>query len=122
MASRSMFRAKSLCLAVALVSLVFSACNENEGIKTNFGVSNKTISLGILTPLTRPVADPIGLPLTQGIEVFFDSVNAHGGIDGYRVTLVERDTEYDPAAAGESLRLSPFEMFWNVRFWSSSLD
>lgn len=96
MASRSTFRARSLCLAVALVSLVFSACNENEGIKTDFGVINKTISLGILTPLTGPVADPIGIPLTRGVEVFFDSVNAHGGIDGYRVTLVERDSKYDP--------------------------
>ena len=96
MASRSAFRAKRLCLAVALVSLVFSACNENEGIKTDFGVSHKTISLGILTPLTGPVADPIGLPLTRGIEVFFDSVNAHGGFDGYRVMLVERDSQYDP--------------------------
>ena len=94
MTSRSEGRAKRLFLGVALISLMFSACA--GGTKTDVGVSGKTISLGILTPLTGPVADPIGKPLTRGIEVFFQSINNHGGIDGYTVKLVERDSKYDP--------------------------
>jgi ABC-type branched-subunit amino acid transport system substrate-binding protein len=79
---------------LALLGVVCSACA--GGTRTDFGVSGTTISLGILTPLTGPVADPIGKPLTRGIEVFFDAVNAHGGIAGYTVQLVERDSRYDP--------------------------
>src|SRR5260221_186463 len=42
------------------------------------------------------VDDPIGKPLARGIEVFFKSVNDHGGIDGFKVNLVEKDTQYNP--------------------------
>ena len=94
MASTAGIQARWLLLGAALVSLVCSACA--GGTRTDVGVSGKTISLGILTPLTGPVADPIGKPLTRGIEVFFQSINDHGGIDGYTVKLVERDSKYDP--------------------------
>jgi ABC-type branched-subunit amino acid transport system substrate-binding protein len=50
-----------------------------------------------MTPLTGPVAAPIGIPLTAGIELFFKAVNDKGGIDGLKVVLVERDSKYSPA-------------------------
>jgi ABC-type branched-subunit amino acid transport system substrate-binding protein len=59
-------------------------------------VAHKTISLGVLTPLSGPVAAPIGIPLTKGIETYFKAVNAAGGIDGYKVNLVEKDSQYNP--------------------------
>lgn len=97
MSLRLVFRAKTLLLLVATLSLVLSACaSSSSGTKTGVGVSGKTISLGVLTPLSGPVAAPIGVPLTKGIEVFFDSVNDNGGIDGYKVKLIEKDTAYNP--------------------------
>ncbi|MGH2515642.1 MAG: ABC transporter substrate-binding protein, partial [Ktedonobacterales bacterium] len=33
---------------------------------------------------------------TKGIETYFKSVNASGGIDGYKINLIEKDTKYDP--------------------------
>ncbi len=87
------------CFAILAVFLVGCGTNNGGGsLKTDFGVdtSAKTISLGILTPLSGPVAAPIGIPLTKGIETYFDAVNASGGIDGYKVKLIERDTQYDP--------------------------
>ena len=51
------------------------------------GFDGTTIKLGVLTPLTGPVA-VIGKPLTAGNEVYFDYVNAEGGIAGkYKVEL-----------------------------------
>ena len=61
------------------------------------GFDGKTIKLGVLTPLSGPVA-VIGKPLTAGNEVYFDYINkAKGGIAGkYQVELVQQDTQYAP--------------------------
>jgi ABC-type branched-subunit amino acid transport system substrate-binding protein len=66
-------------------------------VKTGPGVDTtaKTIALGVLTPLSGPVA-VIGKPLTNGQKAYFDSINASGGIDGYKVNLVQRDDQYNP--------------------------
>jgi ABC-type branched-subunit amino acid transport system substrate-binding protein len=100
MGLKALIRART-CVFLALLTLLIAGCASSSGgssggIKTDIGVNGKTINLGILTPLSGPVADPIGKPLTRGIEVFFDDINANGGIDGYKVNLVEKDTQYDP--------------------------
>src|ERR1044072_7482846 len=46
------------------------------------GFDMTTIKVGALTPLTGPVAGPIGLPLTEGNKVYLEKVNAAGGIAG----------------------------------------
>ncbi len=90
----------SLCIVFAVIGTVVSACgiSSGGGIKAGPGVdvAHKTISLGVLTPLSGPVAAPIGIPLTKGIETYFKAVNAAGGIDGYKVNLVEKDSQYNP--------------------------
>jgi ABC-type branched-subunit amino acid transport system substrate-binding protein len=55
----------------------------------------KTISVAELSPLSGPVA-VIGEPLTNGQRVYFKSVNDAGGIGGFKVTLVEKDEQYNP--------------------------
>jgi ABC-type branched-subunit amino acid transport system substrate-binding protein len=61
---------------------------------TTAGFDGKTIKLGVLTPLTGTVA-VIGQPLTAGNKVFFDALNADGGVAGkYKVELVQEDTQY----------------------------
>jgi ABC-type branched-subunit amino acid transport system substrate-binding protein len=63
------------------------------------GFDGKTIKLGVLTPLTGPVA-VIGNPLTAGNEVFVEAVNAEGGVAGqYPIELVQEDTQYLPNVA-----------------------
>ena len=97
-------RARGHLLGVLTVLVVLgtflSACSTSGGggIKAGPGVdtAKKTIDLGVLTPLSGPVAAPIGIPLTKGIETYFDAVNAAGGIDGYKINLVEKDSKYDP--------------------------
>jgi ABC-type branched-subunit amino acid transport system substrate-binding protein len=94
--------------AIALVSLL-AACGtsgtsdgggSSSALKTGPGVdvNTKTINLGVLTPLSGPVADPIGKPLTRGQETYFSALNDKGGIDGWKINIKdwEKDTKYDP--------------------------
>jgi ABC-type branched-subunit amino acid transport system substrate-binding protein len=92
--------------AVLTIATGITACSTGSssggdsaagGVKTGPGVDAKakTISLGVLSPLSGPVA-AIGKPLTAGQETYFKAVNAAGGIDGWKVKLIERDTKYDP--------------------------
>src|SRR5579859_5896431 len=105
MATRSAFTARVIS-AFAILGVLLAGCASSTGggggaIKTGPGIdaTNKTITLGILTPLSGPVAAPIGIPLTRGIDVYFQSVNANGGINGWKVNLVKKDTKYSPQAA-----------------------
>src|SRR6266436_771810 len=94
------------CLGIMIVGvLALSGCasssssgSSGSGLKTGLGVdvAHKTITLGILSPYSGPVAAPIGDPLALGVEVFFDHVNDNGGINGYKVKFVREDTQYDP--------------------------
>jgi ABC-type branched-subunit amino acid transport system substrate-binding protein len=60
------------------------------------GFDGTTITLGIITPTTGRAAI-IGTPLTAGHQVYFDRVNAEGGIAGkYKVELVIEDNAYVP--------------------------
>ncbi|MEO5680655.1 MAG: ABC transporter substrate-binding protein [Acidimicrobiales bacterium] len=64
-----------------------------------FDPATGTIKVGIISPLTGPVAS-IGKPLTAGNEVFFNKVNAKGGIAGkYKIVFEERDSAYVPQQA-----------------------
>jgi ABC-type branched-subunit amino acid transport system substrate-binding protein len=69
----------------------------SASFKTDKGIdtSAKTITLGVITPLTGPVAAPIGIPLTKGIETYFKYLNDNGGIGGYKIVLTEQDSKYD---------------------------
>jgi ABC-type branched-subunit amino acid transport system substrate-binding protein len=90
--------------ALAAFLLVLSGCASNSGSTGTSGlkagpgvdVTNKTITLGILSPYSGPVADPIGIPLANGVKVFFDHVNDNGGVDGFKVKFLEEDTQYNP--------------------------
>src|SRR5438128_4159121 len=88
----------TLATALAILSGCASSSSSSGGIKAGVGVdvTHKTITLGILSPFSGPVADPIGKPLARGVEVFFKSINDHGGIDGFKVNLLEKDSQYNP--------------------------
>lgn len=103
---------RRLGFAAAFVSLALavSACGgagEDEdsgggeaGTPANTaGFDGTTIKLGVLTPLSGTVA-VIGQPLTAGNEVWFEALNAEGGIAGkYQVELVQEDTQYQADVA-----------------------
>jgi ABC-type branched-subunit amino acid transport system substrate-binding protein len=105
-ALRARTRALSVVGVVAMLCLSVAACGSGGSSGGTTGgpgvdLNGKTISLGVLTPLSGPVAAPIGIPLTKGMETYFKSVNAKGGIDGFKINLVEKDSKYDPATEVE---------------------
>jgi len=67
-----------------------------DEIKTGRGVDaeTKTIKLGLLADLTGIFA-PLVIDITDAQQVYWDGVNAAGGIDGWTVELVIEDTNYN---------------------------
>ena len=58
------------------------------------GVSPDTITLGQSTALTGPLGD-LGQEVLKGAKVYFDALNARGGVNGRTIKLVTRDDAYD---------------------------
>lgn len=103
--SQKMVKAVAVAAVLAL-AMAGSACSTSTGgagsgssggaLKAGPGVdvATKTITLGVLTPLTG-VAAVIGKPLTDGQKSYFQWLDAHGGIDGWKVQLSVDDSKYD---------------------------
>ncbi|TXL87678.1 ABC transporter substrate-binding protein [Streptomyces sp. NBC_01725] len=68
------------------------------GVKTGEGVSDKTISLGVLTDMTGVYAS-LGKSVTQAQQLWADQTNKAGGICGRTIELTVRDHGYDPQKA-----------------------
>lgn len=68
-------------------------------IATDIGVDveNKVIRVGYLSDLSGPFAALVGA-INAGAEFYWNGVNENGGIDGWTVEMVVRDTGYDPEA------------------------
>jgi len=108
-----MRRTRALLAIAAAAALTAAACggsskSSKSGSDANtagkepaavpgFDPATKTIHLGVITPLTGPVA-VIGVPLTAGTQVWFDHINKDlGGIAGkYQVKLDIQDSQYVP--------------------------
>ena len=60
------------------------------------GVSKTTIVLGQSLALTGP-GSALALPFHQGAKMYFDRVNAAGGIGGRKIELVTLDDRGSPA-------------------------
>jgi ABC-type branched-subunit amino acid transport system substrate-binding protein len=69
-----------------------------DGVKTGPGVTAGTISIGVLTDLTGPYAS-LGKSLTQAQQLYFDQLNAQGGVCGRTLEPIVRDHGYDAQKA-----------------------
>jgi len=124
--------AKNVIKAAALTclaGLVLAACSTGGSsgnnststtgsIKTGPGVDlkSKTITLGVLTPLSGPAA-LIGKPLTAGQQAYFSYLNSHGGISGWKVNLDIKDDQYNPQLHVQDYN----QIVGNVAFIAQSL-
>ena len=79
--------------AAALVSVAGAASAEQ-------GVSKNEIVIGSHQPLSGPVA-VWGVPVTNGMRMRVDEVNAAGGVNGRKIKLVVEDNQYSPAKAAQ---------------------
>ena len=71
------------------VSAAFLVCHAGSAAGTD-------ILIGQVSSQTSPVTVANAKALYAGINVYFDYVNSHGGVDGRKVTLVNKDDELKP--------------------------
>ncbi len=100
----------ALAGGLAALALLAAACGSSgspspggggPGLKAvpGFDPATSTIRVGVVSALTGPAAS-IGKPLTAGNEVFYNKVNAKGGIGGkYKIVFEERDSANDQQKA-----------------------
>lgn len=60
-----------------------------------FAQTDNTIVLGQSAPLTGPAAQ-LGIQLREGAKLYFDQINAKGGINGRTIELRTLDDGYEP--------------------------
>jgi len=63
-------------------------------VSTDFGVTDDTINLGILTDLTGPFAS-LSTGIVQGNQLVYDTINEEGGICGRQIELDIQNHGYD---------------------------
>jgi ABC-type branched-subunit amino acid transport system substrate-binding protein len=97
-------------IVAALLAVVVAGCGGKDSgggasqaaasgaLKTGPGVTEKEIALGVLTDATGVYA-PLGVPIVQGLELFWKQQNAAGGVCDRTVKLVIKDHGYDPQKA-----------------------
>jgi branched-chain amino acid transport system substrate-binding protein len=64
-------------------------------VRAETGVTDRQILVGQFAPFTGPAAQ-LGQRLQVGIEAYFKTVNAQGGVAGRQLKLVTRDDGYEP--------------------------
>ena len=91
---------KVLCtvLAVVMAVVCFAGCSAPAAEGGNTASSDDTIKVGLLGPYTGKLA-VYGLAVKNGATLYFDKVNAEGGINGKKVELISYDNKGDDAEA-----------------------
>lgn len=95
------------CLLFALGSLAIVSA---EGAEV--GVSENRILLGQSAPFTGAAAQ-LGIQYNLGAEVYFDALNAAGGVNGRKIKIITADDKYeaDLAAANTSKLIEDDKVF-----------
>ena len=95
---------KVLCTVMAVVMAVvcFAGCSapaaEGSNEAGGSAASGDTIKVGLLGPYTGDLA-VYGLAVKNGATLYFDKVNAEGGINGKKIELISYDNKGDDAEA-----------------------
>lgn len=72
-------------------------------VETGEGVDDDEIRVAVLNDFSGPIAS-IGTPAAVGAEIYFEALNAEGGVCGRDVTVVREDTQYDSQVAIQAYR------------------
>ncbi|TRZ85374.1 MAG: hypothetical protein D4R83_06935 [Streptomycetaceae bacterium] len=85
----------TVCATIAVASLAVTAIPAQAA---EVGVSSSEIKLGMTLPMTG-AASPGYNKIPAAVKAYFDYVNANGGINGRKLTLVVKDDQYVPTLA-----------------------
>jgi ABC-type branched-subunit amino acid transport system substrate-binding protein len=86
-------------LLAAFVPLMYALCAS----AVDPGISSDSILIGQTGVFSGPVAEP-SLQYRAGAQLYFDAVNAKGGIHGRKIKLLSYDDKFDPKLAAENAR------------------
>jgi ABC-type branched-subunit amino acid transport system substrate-binding protein len=91
-------------LATVVTALVASGCGAGsaassggaKGATPGYDPSTKTFTVSAILPLSGALA-PAGTAISAGEKIFFDALNAKGGVSGkYKVAYSAEDSQYNP--------------------------
>ena len=71
----------------------------NPGSSSNGAASSTTVTLGLLTSLTGPLASEFGQPTVAATQARIDLANATNEVPGVKLKLVVQDDQSSPAGA-----------------------
>lgn len=83
--------------------LVLCSGLQIAGAQTGPGVTDSEILIGQSCQLSGPLA-ALSSEVRQGASLYFDHVNANGGIRGRKIKVIALDDAYDPKKAAENTR------------------
>src|SRR5687767_10227124 len=86
----------------AAIVAVLIAAGGGAGAQQD-GVSKSSIVVGQSVALTGP-GSALAAPFAQGAKLYFDRVNAAGGINGRKIELVTLDDRGNPALTAENTK------------------
>jgi branched-chain amino acid transport system substrate-binding protein len=90
---------KFITILITAISFVYMTACGNSAIQTqsnNSDSKSETIKIGTLLPESGVYAS-LGKSLSQGMELYFDSVNWE--VEGKKIEVIKEDTEVDPQVA-----------------------
>src|ERR1043165_4984535 len=88
---------KALGLAVSALALTQLPAYAQTKV-TNEGISAAEIVLGTHQDLSGPIKG-WGVPVSNGMKMAVEEINAAGGVQGRKIKLVVEDSAYDPKKA-----------------------
>src|SRR5258708_35865448 len=88
---------KVLGLAVSALALTHLPASAQTKV-TNDGISANEIVIGTHQDLSGPIKG-WGVPVSNGMKMAIEEINAAGGINGRKIKLIVEDSGYDPKKA-----------------------
>jgi len=79
----------ALLLSAVMLMSLFAACGKK---------SSDTIKIGVIAPLTGPVA-VYGIAVKEAVELYAKKFNDAGGVGGKKIELIVYDDKHDPTEA-----------------------
>jgi branched-chain amino acid transport system substrate-binding protein len=89
---------KALGLAFGALALTHLPATAQTTKVTNEGISANEIAIGTHQDLSGPIKG-WGVPVSNGMKMAVEEINAAGGINGRRLKLILEDNGYDPKKA-----------------------
>jgi ABC-type branched-subunit amino acid transport system substrate-binding protein len=85
----------------AIIAAICAACA--PGAHAQDGITPTSILVGQSAAFTGPAAQ-LGIQMRDGAKLWFDQVNAQGGVNGRRIELKSRDDKYESKLAAENTK------------------